>query len=82
MVSLAVSATTRTRARQATRVYRASHIVQISHRSLSRDSRIGEIRTTSNNDDFAAEVGQLSIRIERFRHGGELRMGPKSLLVR
>jgi hypothetical protein len=40
------------------------------------------IRTTCDNDDFAAEVRQLSIRIERFRHGGKLRIGSKSLLVR
>jgi len=29
------------------------------------------MRTTCNNNDFAAEVGQFSIRIERFRHDGE-----------
>jgi len=40
------------------------------------------MRTTCDNNDLAAEVGQLSVRIEGFRHGGELGMGSKSLLVR
>lgn len=58
---------------------RALHIVQFSRRRHSYDARIRENHTSGDHDHFAAKVGQLSIRIEGFRHYGELKMDPRRL---
>jgi hypothetical protein len=45
-----------------------TYIEQYSHRRHSHNSRVRENRTSRDHDNFAAEVGQLSIRLECLRH--------------